>query len=104
RRRRRGLRTLVVSVLVLGALLWSGYWYAAYRIAVSTVDAADAGAALRCDEHSLGGFPFHLTFACRQAEAATGPVVTASIAGLDASAPLYSPGHVAAAMTGPFRL
>jgi hypothetical protein len=97
---------LTISLVLLVAGLWCAYWYVAYRVALSTVDAADNGGstALSCAERSLGGFPFHLTFNCRQGEAANGALLTASFGGIDASAPLFNPGHVAAAMTGPLRL
>lgn len=105
-RRRRGPKW--IAILVVAALvLWIGYWFAARQAATMAFDRAFASLVaaerdLACDEGGLSGFPFRLDIDCgnlafndRRANAA----VTA--ARVSATAPLYRPGRVEAAIAGP---
>lgn len=104
RRRRGGRSAFLLAVLVLAGLVWSGYWYAAYRMADYAV--ADSGTlsalGIRCDDRGLGGFPLQVDLSCRRISAAAGAV---SLTGgrLEATAPLYRPGRVAAELASPVR-
>ncbi len=106
RRRRRGL-TLLLSVLVLLALLWSGYWFAAYTVVSTFVAQSEAAparaAALACEAPAYGGFPLSLAMDCGTLTAG-GPGFGARIDGLSASAPLYNPGRIDAEAAGPLRI
>jgi hypothetical protein len=63
-----------------------------------------AGGRVVCSARSLGGFPLRLDFGCERAAYAdaTGQQISAELAGLRASAPLYWPGHVEADLGSPF--
>ena len=109
RRRRRWPMWWVGGLVVLVAL-WCAYWYAANRVAASTIERVMAslsarGQNLTCVEQGLGGFPLTLDFNCRQA-AYSGPnrTVSAALDRVDASAALYWPGLVTASATGPLDL
>lgn len=99
RRRRSGGLTLLFAILLLGAGLWTAYWYAAYRLADYAVQ--DGGGPLNCRDRQVSGFPFNLNITCREL-AAAGDGMTIRAGAIDASAPLYRPGHVAASLGGPF--
>jgi hypothetical protein len=108
-KRKRRLRPVMLSLLVLLLLLWAGYWYAAYSIANGFItDAAAAEAsddfAFGCGQRQLGGFPLQLTVNCRGVVSNSGDGVTANLGGLDATARLYNPGKVTANVAGPFEV
>ena len=111
--RRRGLRrgaTITAIVTVLLVALWCGYWFASNRIAANAMEnliaslAAD-GRAVDCTQNVTGGFPFSLDLDCsqpsfndRQAGMAVG------LARLTATAPVYWPGSVTAALAAPMAI
>jgi hypothetical protein len=112
RTRRSGWRGWLIGIAVLIPVLWIGYWYAAQQIASAAFDRITtgpvAGGRIACTGRSLGGFPLRLDFGCSRAAYGDGPqgggeqISAALGGGLQASAPLYLPGHVQATLTGPF--
>lgn len=108
--RRRG-RALwwIVGILVLLAVLWVGYWFAANRIASAAVGKAVEGLAaggrtLTCTTTTSGGFPLSLDVDCQSPRFADSGGVSLSLGGASARAPLWWPGSVNATLTGPFTL
>lgn len=107
RRRRRG-RVILVALLVVFVALWCGYWYATNRMVTSALASmsssfAARGQAVTCGEGAVGGFPLSLDLDCGGptfADASAG--ISAALGGITASAPLYWPGSVSTALTGPF--
>jgi hypothetical protein len=105
-RRRRGLKWLLILV-TLAIVLWVGYWFAARQAATMAFDRAFASLAeaerdLACDQSALSGFPFRLDLDCNSlafADRRANTAVTA--ARVTATAPLYRPGRVEAAIAGP---
>ncbi len=107
RRRRSGGRWLI-SFLLLLALLWCGYWFAAYTLTSSVVGTPQAAATrfnstVTCSDRAFGGFPLSVALDCTTLTASA-PGLDASIAGVSADAALYNPGHVAATAAGPLRV
>ena len=97
---------LPLTVVVLLALIWSGYWYVASGIARQNVAAerarmAEKGFTLACSQESWGGYPFHFEFTC------SSPILTytgeAEIrsTNLLLVALAYAPWQVAALIDGP---
>lgn len=104
RRRRRSGPRFLLSVVIILAIAWVGYWYVAYRFASGFVGDASANAAevaLMCGERQLSGFPLEITLRCADA-AARPDDARLTVAGLTATAPLYDPGRVDATIDGPF--
>ncbi|MEP0320518.1 DUF2125 domain-containing protein [Bauldia litoralis] len=106
---RRGT-TIATLVVVLLVVLWGGYWYLSNRMATGAVQdllaslAAD-GRAVACVENETGGFPLSLDLDCGQ------PTFNDTKAGmavgftrLTASAPVYWPGSVTAALSAPMAI
>ena len=104
--KRRGA-TILILAAVLFAALWSGYWYATNRmitaaLAEVSTDLAARGRALACGDEAVGGFPLKLTLDCGSPTYADGTAgVSAGLARISASAPLYWPGSVSTALAGP---
>jgi hypothetical protein len=97
--RRRGWSGWIVGIVILLALAWVGYWYAA-RYAADTAIARAAARGIGCGEVALSGFPFQLDVRCaRGAYAANGS--TAGLGGFLARAPLYAPGAINARLESP---
>jgi len=107
-RRRGGVRGWLVAILILIPILWVGYWFAAHTVANAAVDRITSrpvgGGRIACTAHSLGGFPLRLDFGCDRAAYAdvSGQQVSAELASLKASAPLYWPGYVETRLGSPF--
>ncbi len=111
RKRRSAWRGWLIGILVLIPVLWVGYWYATQEIARAALDRVTtrqvAGGRFGCAGRTLGGFPLRLDFGCTRAAYGDGPEGTgehlsAALGGLQASAPLYSPGYVEATLVSPF--
>lgn len=107
RRRGRG-RRWVVGILILLVVLWSGYWFAASRVAAMGIGRVSAAAAAHghqagCGTQAIAGFPLSLDVQCAAARFA-GSDISADLGKIGLSAPLYFPGHVEANLTGPFVL
>jgi hypothetical protein len=97
--RRRGWSGWIVGIVILLALAWVGYWYAA-RYAADAAIARAAARGIGCGEVALSGFPFQLDVRCaRGAYAANGS--TAGLGGFLARAPLYAPGAINARLESP---
>jgi len=97
---------MIAGLIVVLALAWAGYWYAAYRAAETAIGRANSGAVaghrIGCPGESLGGFPLRLDLSCeRLTYSGARETLTAALGALSASAPLYRPGYVAATLTGP---
>jgi len=109
RRRRRGPK-LLIGGLILLAILWCGYWYAASTITAAAIERAATSLAARgrsvtCAEKGMAGFPLSLDLTCRDPafiDPASG--LSAEIKGVRASAPLYWPGEVNVGLAGPLSL
>jgi hypothetical protein len=102
-RRGRGWGWLVGLVVVL-ALLWIGYWFAAHYAAekaIARLVAPHGQAEITCGTTDISGFPLRLDVRCDSPAYAEGTAVNASIGTVHASAPLYRPGSVAADIDGP---
>jgi hypothetical protein len=97
--KRRGAKILI-AVAILFVVLWCGYWYATNRmitaaLAEVSTDLAAKGRALACSDEAVGGFPLSLTLDCGSPTYADGSAgVSAGLARISASAPLYWPGSV----------
>jgi hypothetical protein len=108
-RRRNGIVYLIGTIVVL-ALLWLLYWYGANEIASALRERATAlatarGYAIECADEIAGGFPVGIEFGCsRMSLAGNTGDINAAIEGLSATSPLYRPGRVEWAATGPFIL
>ena len=106
RGRRRGARWLF-GLLVVLALSWCGYWYAVSRAAQAVIDRMAAavsarGGSLSWTEQRIGGFPASLDLGGSEVKFAYAPTsIAAGINRVTASAPLYYPGRVTAALFGP---
>ncbi|HVY21704.1 MAG TPA: DUF2125 domain-containing protein [Bauldia sp.] len=100
---RRGRGTgWIVGILIILALAWVGYWYAA-RYAADTAIAKAAARGIGCGDVAVGGFPFQLDVRCDHgAYAANGS--TAGIGGFLAHAPLYTPGAINARLESPLTI
>ncbi len=110
-KRRSGWRGWLIGILVLIPVLWVGYWFAAQTIARAAIDRVTerpvAGGRFACAGENLGGFPLRLDFGCTHARfgdgsQGAGERLSAALGGVQASAPLYLPGHVEATLTSPF--
>lgn len=104
-RRRRGGRTaFLAAFVVLLGLIWSGYWYAAYRMADYAVadNSAHAAFGITCDNRGIGGYPLQIDLSCGRITAEAG-AMTLTGGRLAATAPLYRPGYVTADLTAPVR-
>lgn len=105
-RKRRGLGLFVGAIIVL-ALLWLGYWFAANYAAERAIARANAGPIgnrkIDCIEPTVSGFPLRVDVRCTRATfAEDGDRVTAAVGGIAATAPLYFPGTVEAELNAPF--
>ena len=109
-RRRRSFASTLFWLVILLALLWLVYWWGAREIAAAALDravaAADArGFKVECADPVDGGFPVSLDLACSSASIDGGAgAVTATLDGIDATAPLYFPGRVTWDSDGPLSL
>ena len=61
---------LPLAIVLLLAVLWSGYWFVASgiardRLAAERAKLAAQGLTLACTEEGWGGYPFHCEFSCR---------------------------------------
>jgi hypothetical protein len=107
RRRGRG-RRFVVGFLILLAVLWCGYWYAASRVAAMGIEKVAAavaahGSKAACGTQAIAGFPLSLDVQCSGARLA-GTDLSADLGQIGVTAPLYYPGHVEASLTAPLTL
>lgn len=100
----------LLIVLVVLAAAWSAAWFAASVFAGRQVDgfiAAEArqGRDWTCPNRHIGGYPFALALACRDATyagQANGQRVDGQVAAVTATLALSSPTHVAIALSPPF--
>ena len=101
---------ILVGVVVAIALLWTGAWFAARHYVAGKIAAIEAraeaeGATLACSEQGISGFPFRIAVTCTKL-AASCPAEEAGIdlAGIEATALIYNPGHALLAAKGPLAL
>ncbi|MBN8994191.1 MAG: DUF2125 domain-containing protein [Rhizobiales bacterium] len=95
----------LVGVLIVLAVLWCGYWYAASRVAAMGIARVTAAVAARgneagCGTQAIAGFPLTLDVQCAGARFA-GSDMSADLGQIGLVAPLYYPGHVEANLTAP---
>ncbi|MHA1157122.1 MAG: DUF2125 domain-containing protein [Alphaproteobacteria bacterium] len=105
-RNRRGFGGWLIGLVVILALAWVGYWFAARTAATFALDrlnsAPFAGQQLGCAGQRLSGFPLSIDVGCRTVTmAATSGAMKGELGGLQASALLYRPGFVTATLTSP---
>ncbi len=98
---------VIVGAIVVIALLWLGYWYAANTFAERAIARLNGephdGQKIACTNPALSGFPLRLDFRCAKGSyAGPGDLVTAALGGVAATAPLYRPGTVEATLDAPF--
>lgn len=97
---------LPLAIVVVLAVLWSGYWFVASgtardRLAAERASLAAQGITLACTDEAWGGYPFHFEFSCRS------PILTVAgrtelrSADLLLVALAYAPWQVAALIDGP---
>lgn len=98
---------IVIGIALVIVALWTGGWfvlrhYVAGKIGHIEQLAADQGATLSCGEQALNGFPFRIGVRCTPL-AASCPAddVSLQLAGLEAIALIYNPGHAIFAAKGP---
>lgn len=97
---------LPLGIVLILALLWSGYWLIALNIAKTRLaelraNLAASGLTVSCTQESWGGYPFHLELGCQspvityrgQAELKSGHLLLVALA--------YAPWQVAALLDGP---
>lgn len=97
---------LPLGIVLLLAVLWSGYWFVASgttrdRLAAERSRLAEQGITLSCTQEDWGGYPFHFEFSCSspvltstgQAEMRSGKLLLVALA--------YAPWQVAALLDGP---
>lgn len=97
---------LPLGIVLLLAVLWSGYWLVASgiaqeRLAAERARLTEQGITLGCSEESWGGYPFHFEFNCSspvltydgRAEARSTKLLLVALA--------YAPWQVAALIDGP---
>jgi hypothetical protein len=107
RQRRGGWAGPIVGIVVVLALAWVGYWFAARYAAETALARVNngpvGGAKIACTEANVAGFPLVLDIRCaRVTYAGAGDGVTAALGGLAATAPLYWPGAIDAKLDAPF--
>jgi hypothetical protein len=99
----------LIGVVVVLALLWLGYWFAASTAAERAIASFNGvrhnGERVECSEPTLSGFPLRLDFRCAEGTY-SGPLesVTAALGGVAVSAPLYWPGSIEATLDSPLVL
>jgi hypothetical protein len=103
-RPRRRWHYWLAGIVAGVVLLWCAIWLAAYWAANAAIDRATATRLVNCTDRALGGFPLRLSFLCNRGAATDGLGVSAELSGIRASAPLYWPGYIEAAVTGPLVL
>ncbi|TBW33966.1 DUF2125 domain-containing protein [Siculibacillus lacustris] len=106
-RRRRRLSTMMIGLLVIGAVAWSALWYVGRAQALARVDAglaelARRGVVVTCPEPVIGGYPFRMELACASPSLALPAAgVVASGAALRLVAQVWDPFLVIAEIDGP---
>src|SRR5690606_1056365 len=105
-RQRRGWIGWLIGLVVLVALLWGGYWFAAKYAADSTIARLNrgpvGGATVNCANPVTGGFPLVVDIRCDRVTASgANDTITAAMGGVAATAPLYWPGDITAQLTAP---
>lgn len=104
--RRGRVRRTIIGALVVLAVLWVGYWFAARYAAAMGLDrvvsaAQSSGRQAACDTQGMAGFPLSLDVQCVGARFAD-PAMSAKLGKIAVTAPLYRPGRLEANLTGPF--
>lgn len=100
---------LPLAIVLVLALFWTAYWFAASgiardRLAEERIRWASKGLAITCTQDDWGGYPFHFEFSC------TSPMITLADRAELRSADLllvalaYAPWQVAALIDGPTTL
>jgi len=97
---------LPLGVVLLLALLWSGYWLMAsanakQRLAELRGELASEGLKLACTQEHWGGYPFHLEFTCTSPILNYGSESELRAANLLLVALAYAPWQIAALVDGP---
>lgn len=97
---------LPLGVVLLLALLWSGYWLMAaanakQRLAELRGELASEGLKLACTQEHWGGYPFHFEFTCTSPILTHGGDLELRATNLLLVALAYAPWQIAALVDGP---
>lgn len=104
-RRRRGWLWFVVALVIIIPLLWIAYWFAARYVADTAIRRLAANDVAVCADPALGGFPFNLDIGCESlTHRSAAEQLTFDLGRIRATAPLYRPGIVEAALEGQFTI
>ncbi|MDB5651197.1 MAG: hypothetical protein JWL62_2717 [Hyphomicrobiales bacterium] len=103
---------LPVGLLLVAAILWSGFWWIGSRTANGAIDGwlaseASAGRHWSCPNRTMGGFPFRLELRCGNASLRAdveGKPVALTLGGLTIVAQVYNPKLVLADLDGPLTI
>jgi hypothetical protein len=104
--RRRNPFDVLVAVVGIVVAVWFSYWYVANQLAFSAMRSAlaSAGDGTHCTAMTARGFPLRLDAGCEDIvvpEAGSAPL---HLKGLSATAPLYWPLSIEAALRAPLRV
>lgn len=100
--RRRGWTGVIVGLIVILALLWVGYWFAANYAANQALARLAASGGASCVNPSVSGFPLAVEVRCARLTYGDGTErLNAEVGGVEATALLYRPGTVDADIAAP---
>lgn len=100
---------LPLGIVLLLAILWTGYWFIASgiakdRLAAERLKLAAQGMTLECSQEGWGGYPFRFEFSCSSPAVSYGGKVELHSSNLMFVALAYAPWQVAALIDGPTHL
>lgn len=103
---------LPVGLLLVVALLWSGFWWAGSQMATSALDRwlsaeAASGRQWSCIDRTLGGYPFRLELRCSSASLQAivdGKPAVAKLGSLTLVTQIYNPKLVLAEIEAPLTI
>ncbi|MDB5597739.1 MAG: hypothetical protein JWM36_4700 [Hyphomicrobiales bacterium] len=103
---------LPVGLLVVAALLWSGFWWLGLQTAASSIDRwlsaeASVGREWSCNDRTLGGYPFRLELRCSSVSLQAivdGKPSVAKLGGLTIVAQIYNPKLALADLEAPLAI
>ncbi len=108
---RRGSRRfkVVLAIVVVAILVWSGIWFAAATVFERQLDkamaaATDAGTMVTCRDRRIDGFPFRLELRCAAGSRVISPDLDATVGGVTGVALVYDPRRVILEAGSPARL
>jgi hypothetical protein len=108
-RRRSWMVAMPLAVVIVLALLWTGYWFYASTKTQRTIEAwrareASLGDVYACGSLEIGGYPFRIEVRCRQPSAelrSNQSPLAVKAEDLIVVSQVYDPTHLIVEMTGP---